>query len=113
MDPVREKLKGRVIDYDTKLPIKGAMYGSEFTNDSGNFDLTIYRHEGTIDITKNGYKPFNLKIEHIYNNGDFKSFTLYDKSNNDNWTTKTYKNSHSLDFKVINGDSIIIELKKE
>ena len=113
MDPVREKIKVRVIDFDTKIPIKGAMYGSEWTNDSGYFDMTIYRHKGYLDITKDGYKPFHLKIERKFDDGEYKSFTLYNKDTKDSWTDMTFDKVNSSSFRVINGDSLIIELKKK
>jgi hypothetical protein len=112
-DPDRQKIYGRVIDFDTKLPIKGAMHGAELTNDSGYFENTFYNNIADINITKDGYKPFHLKVELKFDGGDYKSFTLYNKDTKDSWTDMTHDLENSSSFRVIDGDSLIIELKRK
>jgi hypothetical protein len=113
MDPNPTEIKGRVIDFDTKKPLKIELYGSQVTNDSGYFRQIIRGSNGFIEFTKDGYKPFALKIELKRNNNEYKSFTLVNRKSKKKLMDDSYENENSTDFSVFNGgDSLIVELKK-
>ena len=113
-DPTRDIIHCQVIDFDTKKTIAGAIVGiAKYTNDSGYFRTMAHGNKGYIGVTKDGYKPFSLKIDLKLNNKEFKTYTLCKENSKNELTDDLYNEENSSSFRVINGDSLIIELKKK
>ena len=117
-DYERESTKGLVIDHLTGLPIERALvkdskYGiSELTNQEGKFDIPGIAIKHMIEVTINGYKPFYLEISRDYKEGKYmKTFKVQDVRVNDLGENECKEiNSHI--FRLINCDSLIIELDR-
>jgi len=118
LDHIPEHIMGKVIDYDTKLPIdfafiKDSESGSyNFTNKSGQFDLKCHEPKQNIEVTKEGYKPFSIKIlmKLDDNKRNIKFLNSDEQVTTNSESNLIIANSNSSCF--MKGDSLVIELVK-
>ena len=118
LDHINKYTSGRLIDHQTKLPLEGVIIKdsksgySATTDSSGRFNLIGIKPTQIIEIKKAGYKPFNLEITLKYE-GEHEKFKVFKLTNERFWDKNGYKELNSNNYRIINGDSLIIELQKE
>jgi hypothetical protein len=120
---------GFVLDTATNDPIPGALVKLDkletFTDSTGYFlieRITGFCPKWELSVSKNGYKPFQLKIDlkrdhtiyKVLNQKEFEKFlhVRYLNEDSSNYIVGEWINLNSDSFTVVNSDSIIIRLKK-
>ncbi len=115
-DYEQESIQGQVINQTTKLPISNVKvtdtkYGvSVLTDEKGQFEMPGLKVGHLIEVTKEGFKPFNLEITNDYKEGkEINTFKIKDVRAFDTTKNKWNDlNSHS--YRYIRNDSVVIEL---
>ena len=118
-DRITHRTIGVIIDAETKIPIDSVLVKdaksdySVITDSTGRFLLKYFKSPQIIEIRIQGYKPFYLETQDEYDEKHvkFKSYKLRDERIY-NEKTHEEKEINSNIFKVINGDSVVIELKR-
>jgi len=120
---------GFVLDADTNDPIPNALvkldYLEAVTDSTGYFlieRMTGFCPKWELSVSKNGYKPFQLKIDFkrdhtiykVLNPREFEEFhhVRYLNEDSSSYIVGEWNNLNSTSFTLINPDSIIIKLKR-
>ena len=125
------KIVGRVFDKETGLPLPDAMVnlldGRDIKKTDSNGLFEVYSEtrpfqDPTILVTKNGYKPFQLKIERNRNETsytvtsesvsiDYTAPVYPDPENRETFVTGNWVDKWSTEFRT--GDTLSIYLARE
>jgi len=119
-DHIPSQITGIVIDNSTGLPINGVLVKdlksghSAWTDKNGRFNITGIVPKQKIDVSDENYLPFYIEITEVIKRGQYnsKSFSIPDKNYMNEAAYEIIEpNSHN--FSVVNGNSLIIRLRKK
>ncbi len=119
MDRTPHQTIGVIVDGESKIPLDSVLVkdsrsgNSVITDTDGRFRLKYFESPQILEIGRKGYKPFSLEIKVEYDEKHVKHESLKlrdERTFNEKTNEETEVNSNSLT--LINGDSLVVELKR-